>query len=101
MTETCGHPAPDEIKVHRLLEEDEEPRPGWYIVQIGTSSAQGDVLEDVSPVLQRSLEDTGIPARAVMIGDLEDPDCGHTWTEVDVRPADLEEDAEPDPFLDL
>ena len=36
-----------------------------------------------------------------MIGDLEDPDCGHTWTEVDVRPADLEEDAEPDPFLDL
>jgi len=101
MTDDCGHPAPDEIRIHPEKDAKGEPRPGWYVVQIGMARAHGDVLDIVSPVLQKSLDETGTPARAVTAGDREDPDCGHTWSEIHVRPAEPDEDAEPDVFTDL
>jgi hypothetical protein len=87
MSATCDHPAPHELKVGPRQD---DPRPGWYLVRIGSARDTSDVLEVVRPFLAMSTAETGgQPARAVLLGDRADETCGcgYTWTEVQVCPA--------------
>jgi hypothetical protein len=91
MAANCDHPAPDVLMVGPRQD---GPRPGWYLVRIGSDRARGDVLEVVRPFLAMSETETGgQPAQAVLLGDRADEDCacGYTWTEVQVRPAEPDE----------